>query len=199
VANFTILAAKGDTIGTAGPGNASTREETVSGSFRRIVTGHDDKGRSIIAQDGAISTDPFGLTDFWQTEAHAAPDTSGEPDRPTRLEPPPHGTRFRFFAVAPEPQGLTADQFDALAATAFAALDAGRCRVDTRRHPLMHTTQTIDYIVVMRGAITLLLDAEEVPLKPFDVVIQRGTNHAWVNRGSEPALLMAVLVDAPAS
>jgi hypothetical protein len=169
----------------------------VSRTYRRIVTGRDATGRSVVAQDDAMPTDPFGLTDFWQTEAQAAPDAAGEPDRPTRLEPPVRGTRFRFFAVPPEPEGVSADQYEALAATAFAALDAGGCRVDTRRHPLMHMTRTIDYIVVLRGEITLLLDDAEVPLKPFDVVIQRGTNHAWVNRGTEPALLMGVLVDAP--
>ncbi len=169
----------------------------MSGSFRRIVTGRDDRGHSIVVQDGPMPTDPFGLTDFWQTEASAPPEASGQPDRPTRLEPPSRGTRFRFFSVPPEPQGLSAGEFEALAATAFAALDADHCRVDTRRHPLMHTTQTIDYVVVLRGEITLLLDAGEVELRPFDVVVQRGTNHAWVNRSVEPALLMAVLVDTP--
>jgi hypothetical protein len=44
--------------------------------------------------------------------------------------------------------------------------------------------------------VTLLLDQGEVDLKPFDVVVQRGTNHAWVNKGKEPALIAAVLVDA---
>ena len=49
--------------------------------------------------------------------------------------------------------------------------------------------------ILLSGEITLMLDKEERTLKPLDCVIQRGTNHAWVNRGSEPALLMAVLVD----
>ena len=43
---------------------------------------------------------------------------------------------------------------------------------------------------------TLLLDEDEVDLKPFDVVVQRGTNHAWVCKGQEPALFIAVLIDA---
>ena len=67
-------------------------------------------------------------------------------------------------------------------------------RIDTRRHPAMHRSRTTD-IVLLPGEITLLLDEDEVDLKPFDTVIQRGTNHAWCNRGSVPALLMAVLVD----
>ena len=60
----------------------------------------------------------------------------------------------------------------------------------------MHTTRTVDYIVVLSGRVTLLLDKGEVELKPFDVVVQRGTNHGWVNRGSEPAVMAAILIDA---
>jgi len=48
----------------------------------------------------------------------------------------------------------------------------------------------------LKGEVTLLLDQDEVELQPFDVVVQRGTNHAWVNHGSVPALLIAVLIDS---
>jgi quercetin dioxygenase-like cupin family protein len=68
--------------------------------------------------------------------------------------------------------------------------------VDTRKHPAMHKTETIDYIILLKGDVTLILDNDEVNLKPFDVVVQRGTNHAWVNNGDEPALLTAVLIDS---
>jgi len=62
---------------------------------------------------------------------------------------------------------------------------------------MMHTTASIDYVVVLRGEVSLLLDeGDEVRLAPFDAVVQRGTNHYWINRGDEPALLMGVLVDA---
>ena len=70
------------------------------------------------------------------------------------------------------------------------------CRTDTTRHPGMHKTRTIDYVVLLSGEVTMLLDKGEVDLKPFDVVVQRGTSHAWVNKGKEPALLAAVLIDA---
>jgi quercetin dioxygenase-like cupin family protein len=60
----------------------------------------------------------------------------------------------------------------------------------------MHKTNTIDYIILLKGDVTLLLDEDEVNLKPHDVVVQRGTNHAWVNNGEEPALLIAVLIDS---
>ena len=49
---------------------------------------------------------------------------------------------------------------------------------------------------MLKGDVTLILDDEEVDLKPFDVVVQRGTNHAWINNGTEPALLIAVLIDS---
>jgi quercetin dioxygenase-like cupin family protein len=60
----------------------------------------------------------------------------------------------------------------------------------------MHRTNTLDYVVLLSGCVTLLLDDGAVELEPFDVVIQRGTNHAWVNYGSTDALLAAVLLDA---
>ena len=59
----------------------------------------------------------------------------------------------------------------------------------------MHKTKTIDYIILLQGEVTLLLDKGEVEMKPFDVVVQRQTNHAWVNRGTETATLVAVLND----
>ena len=71
-----------------------------------------------------------------------------------------------------------------------------RDRVDTTKHPGMHKTKTLDYIILLKGNAKLILDEEETDLKPFDVVVQRGTNHAWVNNGSEPALLIAVLIDS---
>ena len=69
-------------------------------------------------------------------------------------------------------------------------------RIDTSKHPAMHKTETIDYIILLKGDVTLILDEEEIDMKPFDVVVQRGTNHAWVNNGTEPALLIAVLIDS---
>ena len=83
-----------------------------------------------------------------------------------------------------------------IAADAFEKIGAAHHRIDTTKHPAMHKTETIDYIILLKGDVTLVLDQEEVDLKPFDVVVQRGTNHAWVNNGDEPALLIAVLIDS---
>ena len=75
-------------------------------------------------------------------------------------------------------------------------MGAAQHRVDTSKHPAMHKTNTIDYIILLKGDVSLLLDEYEVKLKPFDVGVQRGTNHAWVNLGEDPALLIAVLIDS---
>ena len=88
------------------------------------------------------------------------------------------------------------DERRKLVAERFAAMDASDALVDVSRHPAMHKTRTVDYIILLSGKVTLLLDDDEVALEPFDVVVQRGTNHAWVNHGDEEALLIAVLVDA---
>ena len=88
------------------------------------------------------------------------------------------------------------DVIEELAAQGFKRIGAEHERVDTTRDPTMHKTKTIDYIILLEGNVTLLLDDDEVQLKPFDVVVQRGTNHAWINNGSEPALFIAVLIDA---
>lgn len=77
----------------------------------------------------------------------------------------------------------------------FDAMGAGHVRVNTARHPGMHLTQTLDYVIVLNGELKLLLDKGEVNLKPFDVIIQRQTNHAWVNLGEQPVLCAGVLVD----
>ncbi len=79
----------------------------------------------------------------------------------------------------------------------FEEIEGADSRVDTTRNPGMNNTRTIDYIVILKGEhVYLLLEDDERELKPFDVVVQRGTNHAWINRGREPALLIAVLIDA---
>ncbi len=63
------------------------------------------------------------------------------------------------------------------------------------RHPMMHRTETIDYAIVLEGEITMLLDDSEVVLRAGDVLVQVGTNHAWVNRSKAPAKIAFVLID----
>jgi len=64
-----------------------------------------------------------------------------------------------------------------------------------KRHLFMHRTETVDYAVVLEGEVVMLLDDEEVHLQAGDVVIQRGTNHAWSNRSDKPVKMLYVLID----
>jgi quercetin dioxygenase-like cupin family protein len=82
------------------------------------------------------------------------------------------------------------------AAEGFKAMGGEHCRVDTTRNPSMHKTRTVDYVILLDGDVTLILEKEEVRLKPFDVVVQRGTNHAWRNNRDTAAILAGVLIDA---
>ena len=64
------------------------------------------------------------------------------------------------------------------------------------RHPFMHRTRTVDYAIILQGEIDMLLDDSEIHLKAGDVLVQQGTNHAWVNRGVEVCRIAFVLIDA---
>jgi mannose-6-phosphate isomerase-like protein (cupin superfamily) len=167
--------------------------------IRRIVTTDDANGKSGVLIDGIASRKITVLTEMWITDETPADHRDGidHAERSDRLEPPAGGTLFRYFEIAPESEMAHLSDEEKRKANAewFAAMKGAHLQPDTSRHPAMHRSHTTDYIMLLSGEITLLLDKEERTLKPFDCVIQRGTNHAWVNRGSEPALLMAVLVD----
>ena len=170
--------------------------------IRRIVTGHDVQGRSIIASDGAsphtiaISESPaFGLTDLWVT--HDAPaDNSGTGDPAARkivLEPPPRGTIFRVVEFPPDAQIV--GKFDRVKAfEAIGARDA--LDSDGSRHPGMHRTHSVDYAIVLSGEIWAVMDVGETLMRAGDCLVQRGTNHAWSNRSDETCLVAFILVDA---
>jgi mannose-6-phosphate isomerase-like protein (cupin superfamily) len=163
--------------------------------IRRIVTGHDAKGRSKIVSDTTEEMQGF-LHELWVTDAMPAR-YGGKPQLgrlPPDLEPPKGGTVVRFVRFMPT-QGLSRDELEARLAERFAHANASHTRVDTSRHPAMHKTRTLDYGIVLSGRIKLLMDEGEVELEPFDVCIQRGTNHGWVNPGTEPALMAFMLID----
>lgn len=174
--------------------------------IRRVVTGHDENGKAVVLSDAAapaVRTVPLwpGLvsTDLWKTGATPAAIGRAEPDPtlgPRTLQPPPRGTIFRISIVPPE-----TDAIRTLDASAAKQVFAGVGNADAStlghgaRHPLMHRTETLDYAVVLEGEITLLLDDSEVHLAAGDVVIQRGTNHAWSNRSGKPVRMLYVLID----
>ena len=170
--------------------------------MRRIITGHNENGKSIITMDGpparSIGEDVGGLFELWNTDGNQviSSDMIDRADDEIILSPPRGGTKFRYFQINPLPKGVPDEILQEIAADAFEKVGAAHHRVDTTKHPAMHKTETVDYIILLKGDVTLILDEEEVDLKPFDVVVQRGTNHAWVNNGTEPALLIAVLIDS---
>ena len=169
--------------------------------LRRVVTGHTDQGRSTVLMDGPPPSGPAAADRYlWTTSATPA-DNRGADDAartPLRLEPPAGGSVFRVVEFPPQSAlaGLSIEQKEAFFRDLFAGMEAAHCRVDTRRSPGMHRTRTLDYVVVLSGEITLLLDEAEVTLRPGDLVVQRGTNHDWIVRGEEPARIAVVMIDA---
>lgn len=171
-------------------------------NVRRIVTGNGANGRSRVVLETAprnrAGSGDRGVVEIWSTDPQPVDPRDGaeRTTAPFDLLPPQGGSRFHYFTVPPaDPSATTADR-EAQAKAAFSAYGASGTRIDDDANPWMHKTKTVDYIIVLSGEVTLELDDEERDLKPFDVVIQRGTNHAWTNRGTEPALLVAILNDA---
>lgn len=175
-----------------------TTQKTVA--IRRIVTHDDAEGLSYALIDGEASNIIGGLTELWTTDSKPANhrETVDNGALSRTLHPPRGGTVFRAFEIPPasETAHLTLQEKQQAWKDLFTTMGSPDAQPDTRRDPGMHRTHSTDYIILLSGEITLVLDKTEHTLKPFDVVVQRGTNHAWVNRGTEKALLIAVLVDA---
>jgi hypothetical protein len=158
-------------------------------TFRRIVTGVDVDGKSRLIDDSLIAEGDLGNFNLWMTEA-------GDGDRGERLPffPPPGGAIFKVVRLPPPDPTMAPEDFDRVVSDFFAGVGSPECRVDTGRHPLMHVTPTTDYIMLLEGEVSLLLDkGDPVPLRPFDAVEQRGTNHTWLVTGSGPAVFLAVM------
>jgi naringenin degradation protein FdeH len=141
---------------------------------RRVVTGHDAQGRSVVLADGPAprSHSVTGATfhELWNTTEMPARVRVAEPKEPTdrRLVTPPdaNGTIARIVDLAP------------------------------RSLSPMHRTESVDYGIVLAGEVTLVLDdGSATSLAAGDVVVQRGTDHAWANSSDEPARMLFVLVD----
>ena len=166
--------------------------------IRRIVTGHNSEGRAIAISDGAppVNTAEKGgirLAELWATDRTPA-DNSG--DRETAgvkmpIPPPGGGSVFRIVEFPPE-SGPDAD----IGAETELLASKGATTPADARHPAMHKTDSIDYAVIMSGKVDLLLDDDDMTVQAGDVVVQRGTNHAWANRYDEPCRIAFVLIDA---
>lgn len=145
--------------------------------IRRVVTGHDANGVARVLIDGPAtnvrsSRPGSASTLIWSSDEMPVDIAIGEnaEDYGARVlgtAPPENGTRFTINDIPPGRPGL------------------------------MHRTETLDYAIVLVGEVDMVMDNEAtVTLKTGDVVVQRGTNHSWVNRGNAPARIAFVLLDA---
>ena len=174
--------------------------------IRRVVTGHNAQGKAVFISDGPAPAvydrgpGATAVTELWETAATPA-SNAGNADPAAakglqRLPPPKNGSKFRVVEYPPDSQRVAAIHASSSAQDANAKSEGYVRDVANKRHPGFHKTATIDYAIVLSGEIYALMDEGELLLKTGDVLIQRGTNHGWVNFGEEPALLVAVLIDA---
>ncbi len=164
--------------------------------IRRVVTGVNAQGQALVIQDGlapvTVSRPALAMEAalIWTTSETPA-DLSQFDDptfRPSSIGPTPGGSLVRVTEF--HPQSKAVDD-----ATVMKEFGLGQ-DAQGGRHALMHRTATLDYAIVMDGEIDMLLDEGEVHLKAGDIMVQRGTNHAWVNRGDRPCRIAFVMVDA---
>ena len=134
--------------------------------IRRVVTGHDAQGRSIVIMDGPApvvhaSVAGVSVTEFWQTRdtpADNSADDDPTPGQPQRVPPPMHGSKFRVVEYPPDAQRLAAMQ-----GAVHDAKQEGYVRdLKHARHPGFHKTDSIDYAIVLSGEIYALMDEGEV-------------------------------------
>ncbi len=173
--------------------------------IHRVVTGHDANGKAIVSSNGALPTvaeiQAIPGTIFhevWCTAQTPVVVNNG-PDPslgPLMLPPPKQGTRIRFVDIPPDTPDLLANGASQMKAAFSQIGDVAASTVKAGSpHPLMHRTETVDYGIVIEGALTLVLDDSEVELQVGSVVIQRGTNHAWANRSGKMCRMLFILVD----
>jgi mannose-6-phosphate isomerase-like protein (cupin superfamily) len=155
---------------------------------RRVVTGHDAEGRSIVVADEESASLPFGpgAAHFvWGRDDAAHFPDDGSPPETATIFPPPGGCRASVLELPPGAQG----DFDTAVVTALAEF------ADPDR-PGMHRTASLDFDIVLEGTLILELDGGQTSLNPGDIVVQNGTSHRWVNPGPGVARWAAVVVGA---
>jgi len=171
---------------------------------RRVVTGHDETGKAIVLFDGANphkNVRPGSGTVsrlLWVADQTPA-DMTGAADRAAvkiGIAPPDGGCVFRIVDFPPTSDAEIAKLDISFMQSQIAHEDHGSSKYRPPTHPFMHRTRTIDYAVVISGEIDMKLDEEEVHLKAGDVLVQQGTNHAWINRGDKPCRIAFILIDA---
>jgi naringenin degradation protein FdeH len=169
---------------------------------RRLVTIDDERGRSRAIEDGPapdVRRDParpgFSSTLIWATDRTPA-SVARPPRLPHAMLPPPGGSVCRIVAFPPD------DSYGKVGAAQarafFEAMGAPQASSYSAKAPHRQKTRTLDFCLVLEGSITLVLDTEEVQLEAGDVVVQRGTRHAWSNRSDRMCILAISSHDARA-
>lgn len=171
---------------------------------RRVVTGHDESGKSVFVSDDTVAPrEPVllpgsGFTMLWGGDsAPQFPDDGSMPNWHTYF-PPVGGFRFSMFTLPPGTAAAEPENIDVEEALADAEQKLpGMLSYMDPTDPGMHTTDTIDFEVVLEGTVILELDdGAEVTLNPGDTVVQNGTRHRWRNPGDVPARLALFVVGA---
>ena len=171
---------------------------SFTGPVRRIITGHDDNGTAIIVADGPTSRifDALGEEGLVFQEIWHTTETPALIDRDRReaeepglvLAPPTNGVRIRVLDIPPEAEGADMD-------AVFENIGATDAKLESDRHRSFHRTETIDFGIVLSGEVVLLMDEGEATVYPGDIVVQRGTNHGWMNRTEQPCRVAFILID----
>jgi len=168
-----------------------------------VVTGKDGTGQAVVVIDGTAKRvhcrKELGVTNtvLWVTDSTPASlyDQGDAADREVGVVPPRNGTIFKIIQFDPQKDVQADDETKLQIFKRMGLAPEGTLR-EKPRDPGMHRTKTVDYIVILSGEIDMLLDDSEVHLKAGDVVVQQGTNHAWVNRGNQPCKVAFILIDA---
>jgi hypothetical protein len=171
-------------------------------AMRRVITGDNVQGESVIIIDGGPSStkgnpDLGEMFEIWEDAAFGPLTPKANEDRgaPHPVLGPRKGNfQVRWFAIHPRPEGEPKPSQDASMREQFAEFYGAGHIIDQTLHPGMHETHSIDIICLLQGEASLILESSETRLRAGNVVIQRGTNHAWKAHDG-PALFLAVLID----
>ena len=171
-----------------------------SSRTRRVVTGHGRDGRSCIISDAecAVSVSmhhpDFVVTDAWRVDSLPADNsTYVDPCRAMELESKPTGNVVRIVQFPPDKDYLPGMDIKAAAAELGSTGAAALADYEGAPHPMMHKSNSLDYIIIISGEIYAVMEDGETLLRPGDVLIQRGTNHAWSNRSDGICVMAAIL------
>jgi mannose-6-phosphate isomerase-like protein (cupin superfamily) len=171
---------------------------TRADDMRRVVTGLDENNHSVVLFDTRMPLKPAApgivATNFWITDSYPPGLSKEDPSgKPIGVAPPDNGTKFRVVEFAPLDKATEAKMPSDMLMKGIANAPAKGIPVT---HPLMHRTRSLDYAVILSGEIDMMLDDTSVHLKQGDLIVQQATNHAWINRGTEPCRILFVLMDS---